>query len=219
VPDPEHIPAELLNQYPWLDAHVHDSVTEMEIGHAILNHAGRPAHAFFYFRDPAYLDRLPAGARLDDYACESATARQKLAALKEQIRHSGCQVAESYPDAADLGESVHADLSALIDQLFPPGSESEPLDRDAAEHDAFARSRLGVYIGRPEYVQQLDAFARTPADQSADVRQGFRLMVRGASEAGKSALLANWLDGYCAAHPAEVMLCPAVGAASQSVNG
>jgi hypothetical protein len=41
----------------------------MEIWHASLNHRGWHAHAFFDFRDPAYLDRLPAGARLDDTAC------------------------------------------------------------------------------------------------------------------------------------------------------
>ena len=35
---------------------------------------------------------------------------------------------------------------------------------EALEHDAFARERLPVYIGRDDYFHALDAFARTPAD-------------------------------------------------------
>ena len=43
------------------------------------NHPGQPAHALFYFRDPAYLDRLSEAARPEDFAGEDDTARRKLA--------------------------------------------------------------------------------------------------------------------------------------------
>jgi hypothetical protein len=245
VPGPDRIPAELRARYPWLNDHLDDSVTEMEIRHAVLNQPGQPVHAFFYFRDPAYLDRLPADTRREDYTCENETARQKLAALKEDIRRSGQPLCEPYRDVVHLGERVLADLTALIDRLFPAGSEPDPLDREAAEHESFARSRLGVYIGRPEYFAQLDAFAQTPNDNTNPTRQrgqphtsptreqedtspkrergdagpGVGLMVLGESGSGKSALLANWLHRYRAAHPDEVVLYHAIGATPQSADG
>jgi hypothetical protein len=52
VPGPEHLATELRDRYPWLNDHLDDSVTEMEVRHAVLNQPGQPAHAFFYFRDP-----------------------------------------------------------------------------------------------------------------------------------------------------------------------
>ena len=194
VPGPGHIAAELRAHYPWLDEHLDHSVTEMEVWHAVLNHPDKPAHVLFYFRDQAYHDRLPEGRRLEDFTCENDTARWKLADLKERIRASGLPLREGYADPQALGEMVLKDLTALIDRLFPEGSQPDPLDREAAEHEAFARSRLGVYIGRPEYFQQLDAFAQAPTQHA----QGLGLVVRGESGSGKSALLANWLAGYVA---------------------
>ena len=70
---------------------------------------GQPLHAFFYFRDPDYLNRLPPGANPADFACENDTARQKLAALKQRIRQSGHPVRENYRDAVDLASSVLQD--------------------------------------------------------------------------------------------------------------
>jgi hypothetical protein len=148
-----------------------------------------------------------------------------LAALKEAIRRSGQPVCEPYRDAVDLGQRVLADLTALIDRLFPAGSEPDPLDREVAEHEAFASSRLGVYIGRPEYFDQLDAFTWTPGEDTSPQRQqgdagpGMGLVVLGESGSGKSALLANWLHRSRAGHPDEVVLYHAIGATPQSADG
>jgi len=48
---------------PWLREHLKHSVTELEILHGVLNNPDMTEHAFFYFRDPAYLKRLPPGSR------------------------------------------------------------------------------------------------------------------------------------------------------------
>ena len=218
VPGPDRLAAEVLEDHPWLREHLDDSVTEMEICHGVLNHAGQPLHAFFYFRDPDYLNRLPPGPDPTDFACENDTARQKLAALKQRIRQSGHPVRDNYRDAVDLGQRVLQDLTALIERLFPAGSELHPLDREVLEHAAFARERLAVYIGRDEYFHALDAFARTPADAEAP-ESGRGLMVLGESGSGKSALLANWLTRYRAAHPDEVVLVHHIGATPSSADG
>jgi len=73
-------------------------------------------------------------------------------------------------------------LNAIIDEFYPEGSQPDPLDREAAEHEVFAISRARVYIGRQTYFDQLDAHARS---------EGEPLVVLGESGSGKSALLAN----------------------------
>ena len=60
---------------PWLREHRTHSVTELEILHGVLNNPGMADHAFFYFRDPAYLERLPAGENPADFAGESPRRR------------------------------------------------------------------------------------------------------------------------------------------------
>jgi hypothetical protein len=218
VPGPDRIAAELLEDHHWLREHLDDSVTEMEIWHGVLNHSDQPLHAFFYFRGPAHVDRLPPGADPLEFACENESARQKLAELKHRIRESGHPVRENYRDAIDLGERVLRDLTALLDQMFPAGSKLHPLDREALEHDGFARERLAVYIGRDDYFQALDAFAQPPADAEA-TEAGKGLMVVGESGLGKSALLANWLQRYRAKHPDEVVLVHYIGATPSSADG
>jgi len=58
VPDELH--PELLQSEPWLRQHAGRSVTELEILHGVLNNSAMAEHAFFYFRDPAYVGALPA---------------------------------------------------------------------------------------------------------------------------------------------------------------
>src|SRR4030042_6733290 len=55
---PEEIPPELIAQEPWLQEHLHHSVTELEILHGVLNNPEMADHAFFYFRAPAYVESL-----------------------------------------------------------------------------------------------------------------------------------------------------------------
>jgi hypothetical protein len=97
----------------------------------------------------------------------------------------------------------------VINTLFPQGSQPDPLDREAAEHEAFAQSRARVYIGRQEYYERLDEHARS---------DGPPLVVLGESGLGKSALLANWAMRHRAAHPAELLLMHFIGATPASAD-
>lgn len=56
---PDKIPEELIAQEPWLAEHLHHLVTELEILHGVLNNPAMARRAYFYFRDPAYLDTIP----------------------------------------------------------------------------------------------------------------------------------------------------------------
>jgi tetratricopeptide (TPR) repeat protein len=174
---PGSMPPQLVEQEPWLAQHKDHSVTELEILHGVLNDPAMAGHAFFYFRDPAYVRDKP------DMAEASETGRHKLNALKDRIRSSRFPVHENYVDPKALGQLVLADLTAVIDNLYPEGSQLEPLDRDAAEHEAYARGRTRVFVGRQEYYDRLDAHTRG---------DGPPLVILGESGCGKTALLANW---------------------------
>ena len=58
---PDTIPQELIEHESWLNEHVGKtgkSVTELEILHGVFNNPDMAKHAFFYFRDPAYMTLL-----------------------------------------------------------------------------------------------------------------------------------------------------------------
>lgn len=207
---PDEIPQEIIEREPWLAKHRGHSVTELEILHGALNNPSAVHHAYFYFRDPKFIDTVPGEQRTA--FLESATAeesKQKLQSLKEQIRASGLPVQENYRDAKQLGELILRDLTAMIDRLYPEGSQPDPLDRDAADHDAFARSRADVYIGRQEYFDRLDAHAQSDAQP---------LIVLGESGVGKSALLANWAFAHREKYPNDVLLLHFIGATPDSAD-
>jgi hypothetical protein len=226
---PDEIPPELIEQQPWLKGHLQYSVTELEILHGVLNDPQMAGRTLFYFRDPAFIDALPPDEQNDyrelptveeiarygqpEAERRAAERRQKLASLKERIRahgrQSGNEVRENYANPQALGELVLRDFTALIDRLYPPGSEPDPLDREALDHEAFAQSRARVYIGRQSYYDRLDEHARS---------DGQPLVVLGESGAGKSALLSNWALRYRAAHPDELLLMHFIGATPYSAD-
>ena len=142
---PAEIPSNLTEVEPWLSGRLGCSVTELEILHGVLNDPAMAGHAFFYLRDPSYVNGLPRGVDRADYACEGPESAEKLARLKERIRSSGCTVRDDYRSPHELAELVLADLSNTVDRLYPAGSEPDPLDRELAEHEAFAAGRAQVY--------------------------------------------------------------------------
>jgi nephrocystin-3 len=222
---PEKIPPELIEREPWLAEHLDHSVTEMEILHGVLNYPEMAQHAFFYYRDPAYIQNLPGEEQpayreeptsdeIDKLGIEEAihraeARREKLAALKEHIRSSGFPLREGYHDPRQLGEWVQQDLVEVIERLYPEGSQPDPLNREATEHEAFAISRERVYIGRQNYFDQLDVHA------DAD---GPPLVILGESGSGKSALLANWSVHYRTEHPDDFLLIHFIGATPASAD-
>ena len=206
----DEIPDGLMEKEAWLADVRGRSVTELEICHGVLNDPAAAGHCFFYFRDPAALDHLPRGTQRSDFDAESSEHRQKLIALKNRIRESGFPVHESFCDPKDLGQLVLDDITKVIDQLFPAGAAVDALDREAAEHDAFARNRAQVHIGRDDDFKRLDTFA--------DATDAQPLVVLGESGTGKSALLANWALKRRETHPDEIVLTHFVGAGPTSTE-
>ena len=207
---PKVVSPDVIESEPWLEEHFHGkkSVTELEILHGVLLNPEMAEHAFFYFRDSDYLNHLPAGSDIADFTSDTPESRVKLAELKQRIRDSKFRFHEDYADPKELGELVLQDLTAVIDQLFPDGSQPDPLDREAMDHEAFARSRERVYVGRLEYFERLNAHANSTG--------GKPLVILGESGSGKSALLANWAIKYREAHADDLVVMHFIGASPYS---
>jgi nephrocystin-3 len=208
---PDSIPPELLEAEPWLKEQLDErkSVTELEILHGVLRNPDMSGHAYFYFRDSAYVDTVAADKK-KDFTSESADDAKKLAQLKENIRKSGFPAQENYPTPEALGALILKDMTAVIDRLYPEGSHPDPLDQEAMEHAAYARSREKVYIGRDEYFDRLDEHAGERGEQP--------LVILGESGSGKSALLANWASRYLQTHPEALVLQHYIGATPYSAD-
>jgi nephrocystin-3 len=200
---PEEIPESLFETQPWLVQHRGKSVTALEILHGVLQNPEMEKHAFFYFRDPAY-----AGAH-SGFTEENPALREKLVALKDDIRRSGFPVKEPFATPKQLGEWVLHDLTAVIKRLYPIEDIPNALDRAALNHEAYSASRRNVYIGRPEYINRLNAHA---------AGDGPPLVIAGESGGGKSALVANWTHSWSQQHPETPVLVHFIGAAPDSAN-
>jgi tetratricopeptide (TPR) repeat protein len=176
---PDEIPADLATREGWLDDDRDRSVTELEILHGVLNDPDMAGHAFFYVRDPAWAERLPADTRAT-YVDDDPVAQHRLADLRDRLRASEFPVTD-YAEPRAIGALVEADLGALIDELFPADQVIDPLAGEAEAHRAFGAARFAGYVDRPAVTASLD---------QASV--GGRVVVTGDEGAGKSALLASW---------------------------
>ena len=205
---PAAIPDDLGKIYPWLTVQSGCSITELEILHGALNNPAHARHSYFYFRDPDYSTRIPVERRAD-FVSEGPAAREKLTALKNRIRQTTLPRREPYPDPDAAGQQILEDLWQAIDRDFPAGSEPEPLEQEAAEHETFAATRSRVYIGRSDYFTRLDRHVHSDDPP---------LVVTGESGSGKTALMANWAQRHRQSHPQDLLIMLFVGSTAQSAD-
>jgi tetratricopeptide (TPR) repeat protein len=218
---PDAIGPGLVEEQPWLDERPGSSITDLEMQHGALNDPEKARHAFFYVRDPAYVETIPEGdrhlyrelptreevAQLGIEAAQESARRRsdRLASLKGRIRRSGLPVRE-YSNPRELGTVVLEDLTEVIEREFPPGSEPAPLAREAAAQAAHGRWLRRGYVERPEDLETLDTHA---------AGDGPPLLVTGEAGVGKSALLAAWIGRLRARLPDELVLVHYVEADSR----
>ena len=229
---PDEIRPDVLEREPWLKEHVQDrtSVTELEILHGVLNDPEMENLAFFYFRDPAYVNHTSLSkqerkdmverdipADIEKYGPEEAAHRtserkEKLAALKQRIRDSGLPVVESYASPEALADIIRKQFDELIDRLYPQDETPDPLTQERLLHESHAASKLFACIDRPAHLKALSKYA-APAEHD-----GRGLVVTGDSGCGKSALLAAWARDYSKDHPDEFLFQHYFGATPESAS-
>ena len=189
VPERQHYDPGIMQEQPWLLEHAGGkSVTELEVLHGVLNNPAMAGRAFFYLRDPAY-----AQAKGGPYLCESEEHQHKLENLKTRIRQSNFPIVENYHNPKDLAELVQKNLWKIIDEEFPISSVPDALTLERSRHESYGAVRLGLYLGGEEYFRKIDA--------ALENENAVPVLITGASGAGKSALMANWISAYGQAHP------------------
>ncbi len=205
---PVEIPAGALERDAWLRDQRGRSVTELEILHGALNLPQIAEKAFFFFRAPAWTEAQALKGEQEFYYSETPRDRDLLKNLKERIA-AQFAVPSPYETLQEFGDQVLERLSRAVDDLFPEGSRPDPLDRLAADHEAYAESRRRVYVGREETFESLDAHAASAEHP---------LVVVGESGSGKSALLANWTAHYRHKKPGRLLIEHYVGANADSAD-
>jgi hypothetical protein len=179
---PDAIASDAVARYPWLDNMRGRSVTELEIRHGALN--DRSDAALFYFRDPAWLDRLSDTADRANYETTEPQARRRLAELKEEIIAAGFRV-RTYSDPKELGPLVREDMIRLLDRFLPSAAASLD-ERDAAAQGALIARHSSAHVGNRAELRLLDEHAQGTKSPAG-------LIVTGEAGSGKSALLARWV--------------------------
>jgi tetratricopeptide (TPR) repeat protein len=194
VPPADFYQPSLLERQPWLKERMGGaSVTELEILHGVLRNPEMAGHAMFYLRDPAYAHSQQEAGWVADNPAE----QQRLEALKDQIHASGFPVAEeglATPQA--IAERIEADLWAVIEREHPEQEPPDALQREGQRHSDYRRSRTGLYLGGEAAIEQLERWI-------AEGEQ--RILITGESGAGKSALIANWLQAHQRSYPQDVV--------------
>ena len=151
VPGDDAFTADLQEEQPWLENLHGKSVTELEILHGVLNNPDMAGRAFFYFRDPRFIESVPADKKAD-FAAENAESAAKQKQLKSLIQQTCAAkkipLRENYPDPVKLAALVLEDLKAVIEAQFPIENIPDALTREARDHEAFAETRRRTYIGR-----------------------------------------------------------------------
>lgn len=213
TPGPDSLTHDLLQEEPWLND-LHDrSVTEIEMLHGVLRERRMSQLAFFYFRDPQYLGRIPPGRNPADFISENPEDKVRLDQLKQAIRQASlkknCSLRENYKDPRELARFVLADLMAAIEEQCPAERVPDPIDRAVSDQESFAETRRRTYICRHDYYDTLDRHA------SCD---GSPLAVVGDAGSGKTALLANWAEHWRTEHPGDYVFQHYTGSSPGSAD-
>jgi WD40 repeat protein len=172
-------------------------------------------HSFFFFRSESLTEELrkQSESKLEDYFETDKAARDKLAALKQDIidaklAHFG------YSDLETFGQMVLDTLWKRIDAEFPEErapEERDWLEEEAEFHEIFMAERTRRFVGRSDLLADMHAFVEKDSDQST-------LVITGEPGCGKSALMARFTEEVSKNHPDWLIIPHFVGASPSSTS-
>ena len=119
---------------------------------------GAAGHAFFYLRDPAWVDTLPPEERAT-FVEEGDDGRRRLAELRGPHRRP----ARSRPPYARRDRARRSGAGRphrLVESLYPDPTPPDPLTRAASIQRTYGASRFTAFVERPEQAALLDRVRR-----------------------------------------------------------
>jgi nephrocystin-3 len=229
---PETIRPDVIIREPWLQEqlHNHTSVTEMEILHGVLNNPKMQSHAFFYFRDPTYVNNPALNedyrrtlveqnlkSEIERFGLDEAIRltnqrKTKLIELKQRIRDRKLTLVESYANPKVLAKLIFNQFDSLIDELYPGEETPDKLIQERIAHEAHARNKVFACIDRPELTKILDSYV------IAAEHNGKGLVFTSESGGGKTSLLASWATRWAKIHPEDFIFQHYFGATPDSAT-
>ncbi|KAL6043085.1 actin [Balamuthia mandrillaris] len=196
-------------EFAWCNTFRDRSATEIEMRMILEERTNNlDKEAFFYFRDPYYIEAVPPAKR-NIYESEGAYEHEKLTQLKLEITQSEFPT-KTYKRPSQMADFFYEDILEHIEELYPQGSKLGPLEGARFQNDVYARSLTSVYLSNEQYFITLDKHI------SKD--KALPLVVYGISGSGKSALLANYAARYKEHHPEDIILSHFVGSSSSSTQ-
>ena len=173
------------------------SITELEMYHAAICEPDKAVgKAFFYFRDPSSMERVP-HEFMKDFKSESNADDQKLLALKTKIMNTGLETYDGYRGQwlgdvqgkpmlhklEDFGQRVLYNLWNAIQKDYPVTNEIEdPLKQASKMNQAFFETQINNFIGRHSLLGL--------AQEKIEGMESGLLLATGKSGSGKSAFMA-----------------------------
>ena len=204
VPPEEAYTQNLLEQHDWLTHHKgNKSVTELEILHGVLNNPEMAGRAFFYFRSASYVKN-----KGGEYLSSSKEDAERQRALKTSIINSPFPVIK-YKTPESLAKHLERDLWKVINVAFPSDAIPDTFDRENRKHEAYALPRRRLYFGGQNYITAIDNAIKSNKQ---------RILIEGASGAGKSALIANWLETHKQNHSEDLCHVHYLSASADSAS-
>jgi hypothetical protein len=214
------------------------SATEQEIHRGALRVPDAREHVFCFFRtintknDKPLVDDLPPDGSARDFVDQvkadgqyeaDSDAHDRQEALKSRLRGlflgnniyeygagwTGSGITTTHLDK--LCDDVYGTLSRIITQELERLEEVDPLDKEIADHDAFAEDRARVFIGRAAILEAIAGYLNR-ADEHP-------LAIHGASGSGKSALMARSVQQARGDHPGAEVIVRFIGATPESSDG
>lgn len=204
----DKVSPDLRDAFPVLAEGGGRSLTEIEILHGVLRDPASADRAYFFERDPTWLDQLSAEERRR-YVTDTDEARTKLVDLKVRIRASGATVTP-YRRPEDIGAAVQSTLGVALVARFPEEDAPNAFTQALRLHAAFARERRGLHIGAAPHLAALDRWAAQAHAKP--------MLITGASGGGKSTLVANWVHRHRAIAPQDIVFEHYLGASPDSAD-
>ena len=206
VPPPEAVDADIRAAYPSIADCNGQSVTEIEIIHGVLSDPNTAAQALIFERDPTWARSQTPN---HDYLEQDPEARARLADLKMRIRSSGARVIP-YAAPEELAPAALSALGEILERRYPEASSPDAYIQDLRLHAAYSRERRALYVGGEQHLSRLDDWARDSAAPP--------MLISGASGAGKSALIANWIEKRRTDWPEDLIFEHYLGASPDSAD-